>query len=1322
VLGFDCLAYLGSGGDVGAKGVWERQRSIDWSAYDACLQQAGQRRVTLPDGEVIPQPVILTFPPSYSDTGARYYNTTGRGEPGSQENPFMRLHLPPWMQNDAYRFTLQSPAGQWYQSLRYSGEFKQRMIELIRAAGERYNANPQVSAVRVYVGVQGESQPIVPCQPFWDVVPPAGRDAFTCRGDASAALLAEHEKTVSCEEFTAFVRDLSEAALRAFPDKAVVSMVDVPPCSNVSARSFRRWLYEEQWTGKPIGVSMNNLNIDRPDVDERPGNRLTKWNAWTVGRTLRELGYPMAFEYDAHQPSIEGMYWTVLSGAGNGGNFVLYHHPWRESFSEPMWEVVDYWLASERRAWLVFRDREYPTYDFADGFGLSGSIGDFGKYLRLLNPDHAPQACSPALAKAARSANATVTARTGNFNVTPACADAALPTPAITPAATPSPGADLYTRLFNRQARRLDPGATWRIAVSGDWPAFGYDAPAQVSISYLDAGRDSFEVSIAGSGGEPVRHTIRKGGTGAWMRAEWPAGVTIGNTLAGDAFIQITNDATGPEHLHEIFVTVPKGLPFTPTPSPTTRPSATPTASPTATTTSTVLPSATPSPSPVASATPTSTAIPPSATLTPSATATFAATLAPSATPAATSTPQPPATATRPPTSVPTPTRSLPSPTATPTAPPPPTTLPQPNAPAASCLPRSLGIAPLPGPRSIAASPRGFYVALFEASEVARLDPVTRRSVWQIPTGDGRANGIAVSGDTLVVSNRDRGTVTLHDALTGAPRATLATGALPWGMAAADGRAYVANFGDNTISVVDLDAARVIRSVAVAPLPVTVVIAEGRPYVLHLNGLLTRLDREGNALGQSPTGLADTRGIAYDPLRGRLYVGSEGGAVVALRQRDLAEVARYDLPGPAYAVAVNESTGRIYAVDAQGDTLHLIEPDTAEVVGLPLPPQGGAQGGQGLAAAGTRIAVANFAANSVSFFDDSACPERITPTPAAGGAAATSTATAAPTLVAPTRTATRPPTNTPTRAATAAPAATATSRPTATATVVPSPTPDVVRAKVEIVWPHGGAGVQDAERANVTVYLLAGDGSGPARSLLDSVPCAWDPTVRLWAALNNEPARQVGIGQKRMIRSGGRVFPAWDFNDVDVSAARDPANKIAFTATVDSVRTLSNVWTHAADARTLFPQQDAPTGVARLAPSAVDARIQIVWPHGGLPPQQAQRANITTFLFSAGTMQAASPSAAWSPVVRLHWSLNNEPERAPGQGIVGTSRPVQAANGVRFVAWDFNDVDVSPANDSLNRMTFWVSVDGAPSYSNFWAHAVDARTLFPQPDVLNSCK
>ncbi len=278
-----------------------------------------------------------------------------------------------------------------------------------------------------------------------------------------------------------------------------------------------------------------------------------------------------------------------------------------------------------------------------------------------------------------------------------------------------------------------------------------------------------------------------------------------------------------------------------------------------------------------------------------------------------------------------------------------------------------------------------------------------------------------------------------------------------------------------------------------------------------------------------------------------------------------------------------------------------------------------------------------------------------------------------------------------------------------------------MRAKIEIVWPHDGASVRDADLANITAYLLAGDGADPATAL-DSPPCDWSPTVRLWVALNAQPASPVAVGQKRFVTDGGHTFPAWDFNDVDVSAARDPSNKLMFFVTVDGVRVLHNVWSHAADTRTIFPQQDFPTGAVTQAPMTVDARIEIVWPHDGLPLDQATLANITAFLLERGTLQVFSPQTAWSPTVRLHWALNSDAEQAPGSGRIGASRIATANGGLEFLVWDFNDVDTGATRDPLNKLYFWVSVDGVPTHSNIWAHGGDARTIFPQADVLNNCQ
>jgi hypothetical protein len=278
----------------------------------------------------------------------------------------------------------------------------------------------------------------------------------------------------------------------------------------------------------------------------------------------------------------------------------------------------------------------------------------------------------------------------------------------------------------------------------------------------------------------------------------------------------------------------------------------------------------------------------------------------------------------------------------------------------------------------------------------------------------------------------------------------------------------------------------------------------------------------------------------------------------------------------------------------------------------------------------------------------------------------------------------------------------------------PNPSPGAVQAKIQIVWPHDGAPVREANLANITAYLLPGTGK-------DSPPCAWEPVVRLWAGRTADAAQPLAVGQKRMSDLGGSYFPVWDFNDVDVSAARDPTQKLTFFVTVDGITSYQNVWVHAADARTIFPQPDVPTEVTDRVPTAVEARIQIVWPHDNLPIDKSALANVTAYLFEPGTKRALSPGIRWSPVVRLHWSLNADTEREGESGLSGTPRTV-TEDGISFLAWDFNDVDIRAAQDPLNRIYFWVSVGGLPTFSNVWAHGLDARTIFPEAEVLGRCR
>ncbi|MDO8670412.1 MAG: hypothetical protein Q7O66_03160 [Dehalococcoidia bacterium] len=259
-------------------------------------------------------------------------------------------------------------------------------------------------------------------------------------------------------------------------------------------------------------------------------------------------------------------------------------------------------------------------------------------------------------------------------------------------------------------------------------------------------------------------------------------------------------------------------------------------------------------------------------------------------------------------------------------------------------------------------------------------------------------------------------------------------------------------------------------------------------------------------------------------------------------------------------------------------------------------------------------------------------------------------------------------------------------------------------SKIEIVWPQGGKPVSQAERANIGAYLFQ-------QGLSAAVCPDLAAPVRLWRALNNGVEEQLGAGQRRVMSVRGMTFAAWDFNDIDVSAATDNHNKYYFRLSVDGYATRSSIWSHGDDSRTYLPQPDNPVGVLANAPKEVDAKIEVVWPHDNLPVNQATQVNVGVYLFQQGTLQAVPVS--YAPTVRLMRSLNNgfEEQVAVGQ------RTTKKIGEVVFPVWEFNNVDVKAATDPLNKYYFRAIVDGVTSRSNVWSHGADARTYFPQQDI-----
>ena len=269
-----------------------------------------------------------------------------------------------------------------------------------------------------------------------------------------------------------------------------------------------------------------------------------------------------------------------------------------------------------------------------------------------------------------------------------------------------------------------------------------------------------------------------------------------------------------------------------------------------------------------------------------------------------------------------------------------------------------------------------------------------------------------------------------------------------------------------------------------------------------------------------------------------------------------------------------------------------------------------------------------------------------------------------------------------------------------------------VDAKIQIVFPHNNAPVTQANLANIGVLLFTPGTRIP-------VPCGFTGDVALWRAINNEPARPIAFGTRIIQQSGGLTFPQWVFNNIDVSAARDPNNKIFFFVTVnrEPFGTNSNVWVHGADPRTIFPFQDVPTAVVPWPDpfSQLDTKIEIVFPNA---PQvsQATRANIGTDIFRLFTLQ--SVDFARNPFVFLIRANNAD---VATFGAANDQRITATTGGVAHPRWVHNNVDVSFATTGTPpNLILFRSLIGDPAFESFpnvWSHGSDVRTFFPIQDV-----
>ncbi|HUW09085.1 MAG TPA: hypothetical protein VM537_05110, partial [Anaerolineae bacterium] len=438
--------------------------------------------------------------------------------------------------------------------------------------------------------------------------------------------------------------------------------------------------------------------------------------------------------------------------------------------------------------------------------------------------------------------------------------------------------------------------------------------------------------------------------------------------------------------------------------------------------------------------------VPPPPTNTPTSTRT--PTLTPTRTPTITPTPTtgPTPTVTPTPTITPTPTQT---PTVTPTQPPP------------ALLVTTIPLGQRPHGIAIDALQNRVYVANHEGGNVSVLDGNLN---WIIQTislgGSWGANGFAFdpAHQRLYVANKTTDDLAAVPAA-GGPAVRIPVGRQPDGVdvAPGPGTVYVANFGSDTLSLVDGPANTPLVTSPTGDEPSMVVRnpLTNRVYVSnHRSHTVTVYDgSSGSLLKSVPVG-GGPYGIALDIVRGRLYTANREGHSVTVLDTTSDTVSGHILMNCVpRIVAANPNTGHIFAVCTETQQLHIYDGDTLGWLSW-LPVGNGAGEGIAVNPATNRIYVANSDDNTITVIQDVGpvsvptplpTPTRtptITPTPSV---TPTPTITPTPTLtptpsVTPTVTPSPSRTPTPTITPTSTVTPTATNTPTATATPTRTPT------------------------------------------------------------------------------------------------------------------------------------------------------------------------------------------------------------------------------------------------------------------------------------------
>jgi YVTN family beta-propeller protein len=226
----------------------------------------------------------------------------------------------------------------------------------------------------------------------------------------------------------------------------------------------------------------------------------------------------------------------------------------------------------------------------------------------------------------------------------------------------------------------------------------------------------------------------------------------------------------------------------------------------------------------------------------------------------------------------------------------------------------------------------------------------------------------------VFVALRDAASVAILDATTGALVMSQAVGSLPYGVGAANGQAWVANFSSSSVSVLDASTMNVISTTSGGSSPSLVAPAASSAWVSYFDGGVMQVANDGTLLRDFATMGAGSFGVAFNAAANQVYVSNRNNSQVAALDANTGSIVKsVTLAQIPYALAFNPTTNHLFVVLADVNQLDVRDGTTlASLAVLTIGVQG-AEGGDGIAVMNGRVYVANNSAGTMSVIQDS-CP------------------------------------------------------------------------------------------------------------------------------------------------------------------------------------------------------------------------------------------------------------------------------------------------------------------------------------------------------------